>query len=51
MDLIGLHRKQHLAGAAKLAEAREDESNHFLEAEVRIKTKSYFAMPDIAERN
>lgn len=51
MDLIGLHRKQHLARTAKLAEAREDESDHFLEAQVRIKTKSHFAMPDVAERD
>ena len=51
MDLIGLHRKQHLARAAKLAEAREDKSDHFLEAQVGIKTKSHFAMPDVAERN
>jgi len=51
MDLTGLHRKQYLARAAKLAEAREDESDHFLEAQVRIKTKSHFAMPHIAKRN
>jgi hypothetical protein len=51
MDLIGQHRKQHLPRTAELAEAREDESDHFLEAQVGVKTKSEFAMPDIAERN
>jgi len=51
MDLISLHRKQYLARAAELPEAREDESDHFLEAQVRIKTKSHFAMPDVTERN
>ena len=51
MDLIGPHRKQHLPRAAELAEAREDKSDHFLEPQVRVKTKSEFAMPDVAERD
>ena len=51
MDPIGHHRKQHLPRTAELAEAREDESDHFLEPQVRVKTKSEFAMPDIAERD
>ena len=51
MDLIGLHRKQHLARAAELAEAREDESDHLLETQIGIETKPDFTMPDVAERN
>ena len=51
VDLIGPHRKQHLPRAAELAEAREDKSDHFLEPQVRVKTKSEFAMPDVAERD
>ena len=51
MDLIGHHRKQHLPRTAELAEAHGNESDHFLEAQVRVKTKSEFAMPDIAERD
>jgi hypothetical protein len=31
VDLIGFHREQYLARAAELAEAGEDESDHFLE--------------------
>jgi len=51
VDLIDPHRKQHLPRTAEFAEAREDESDHFLEAQVRVKAKSEFAMPDIAERD
>lgn len=39
MNLIGFHREQHLASAAKLAEAGEDESDHLLEAQVRIESE------------
>ena len=51
VDLIGLHRKQHLPRAAEFAEAREDQPDHFLEPQVGIETKSDLAMPDVAERN
>jgi hypothetical protein len=46
VDLIGYHRKQHLPRTAELAEAREDESDHFLKGQVRVKIKSEFAIPD-----
>jgi hypothetical protein len=50
-DLIGFHREQHLARAAELAEAVEDESDHFLETEIGIETKPRFTVPNVAERN
>jgi hypothetical protein len=51
VDLIGHHRKQHLPRTAEFAEAREDESHYFLKAQVGVKAKSEFAMPDVAERD
>jgi len=51
VDLIGHHRKQHLPRTAELAEPCKDESDHFLQAQIGVKTKSEFAMPDVAERD
>ena len=51
VDLIGFHREQHLARAAELTEAGEDEPDYLLETQVWIEPKSDFAMPDVAERN
>lgn len=50
VDLIGLHREQHLARAAKLTEASEDQPDHLLEAQIRIQTEPCFTVPDVAER-
>jgi hypothetical protein len=47
---IRRHRQKHLAGAAQLAEPREDEPNHSLKAQVRIKSQPKVAMPHVAER-
>jgi hypothetical protein len=51
VDLVSRHRQQHLTRAAQLAEASEDQLDHFLEADVRIEAKARFAMPNVAERN
>jgi hypothetical protein len=51
VNLIGLHREQHLARAAELAEPGEDKSDHLLETQIGIETKPDFTVPDIAERN
>ena len=47
--LIGFHRQQHLARAAKLAEAGEDKPDHFLQAQIGVEAQTGFAMPDVAE--
>lgn len=51
VNLIGCHRQQHLPRAAKVAEAGKDGPDHFLQTQVRIKSESGFAMPDVAERH
>ena len=40
MDLIGRQRQQHLARAAELAEAGEDQPDHLLEAQVGIEAEA-----------
>ena len=48
VQLIGRHRQQHLARAAKLAEAREDQADRFLQAQIGIKPKADLAVPEVA---
>ena len=49
--MIGFHREQHLARAAKFLKADEDEPNDLLETLIGIKAKPRFPVPDVAERN
>jgi len=49
MKLVGLHRKQYLARAAKLAEPGEDKSDHLPETAIGIETKPDLTVPDVAE--
>ena len=51
-DMIGPHRKRHLPRAAGVQRSARSKSDHFLEPhKFRYKTKSEFAMPDVAERD
>src|SRR4051812_9145880 len=45
------HRQQDLACTAELAEADEDQPDHFLDPPVRIKAEADLAMPDVADRH
>ncbi len=50
VNLISCHRQQNLTSTAKVAEPGEDRPDHFLQAQIRIKPQTGFAMPDVAER-
>lgn len=51
MEIISGKRYQDLTSAAKLAEARKDQSDRFLDPQVGIKPEPIVAVPDIADRN
>jgi hypothetical protein len=48
VKLVSRHRQQYLACAAELAKASEDQSNRFLQAQIRIKPEADLAVPDVA---
>jgi len=49
LNFLSAHRKQYLPRAAAFSELGKNEMNDFLNALVRIETKSHFAVPDIAQ--
>ena len=51
VDPLCEHRQQHLACAAELAKAGEDQPDDLLYPPVGVKTEADLAMPDIADRH
>ena len=51
MDALRQHRQQHLAGAAELAKAGEDQPDYLLYPAIGIEAEPDRAMPDIADRH
>ena len=49
VDLLTQHQQKNLPRAAQLAEAGEDQPDHFLDPKVGIKAETDLAMPDIAD--